>query len=114
MSFFRSMAAPLVLLLSSGCVYIASSHASLAPAQPPCSPTEVRVFLGPEVPPEGFQEVAIVEGHGNRHAGVPEITARLRRDAAELGANALIDVRVDYGMEAVSVTATAVRYQLPP
>lgn len=92
-----------------GCVRVESSHvltgAPMAPVTGGC-----RIVMEGQQAEPGYTEVAIVEGRGNARAGMSGVMAKLQEDASRLGANALINVRVDQGASIVSVTGVAVRY----
>lgn len=99
-----------VTLGLSACSHLDSSHVLTGPTQQPNRPSQVRVFLEGQDPPPGYREIAIVEGRGDHAVGMAGVIERLREDAGKLGANAIINVRVDQGGTIVSVIAVAVRY----
>lgn len=92
-----------------GCVHIESTHVLTGAPQAP-SNADVRITMEGQDPPDGYREIAILEGRGNARAGMPGVLNQLKADAQRLGANALINVRVDQGGSVISVTAVAVRY----
>lgn len=92
-----------------GCVHIESTHVLTGPASAPTG-QDVRIVLEGQEPPPGYTEVAIVEGRGNARAGMPGVLSQLKSDAQSLGANAIVNVRVDQGGSVISVTGIAVRY----
>lgn len=98
--------------LATGChrTFLESSHVLTGPPQQPNAPSQVVVYMEGQQPPPGYREIAIVEGRGNHRAGMPGVVERLKEDAARLGGNALINVRIDQGGTLISVTAVAVRY----
>jgi hypothetical protein len=84
-------AAIVVCLLMSACA--ASSHVLVGTARPPISPDQVKVYLQP---PPRFEEVATIDANSR---GTPVFTdqrkmdraiARLKQEAANLGANGII------------------------
>ena len=99
-------------LLALGChrIYLESSHVLTGPPQQPNAPSQVTIYMEGQLPPPGYREIAIVEGRGNHRAGMPGVLERLKEDGARLGANALINVRIDQGGTIISVTGVAVRY----
>ncbi len=96
----------LVLLLA-GC---ASSHVLTGTPYPPIDPSQVRIYYGP--PPGGYEEIARLDvssggftwGEQNKTNAV---MARLRREAARLGANGVLfqGTADGYGGGGVSVGA---------
>lgn len=110
MNRFRLVLALSVALATSGCTYLESSHVLTGPPQAPISPSQVTIYMEGQQPPPGYREIAIVEGRGNANAGMPGVLERLKEDAARLGGNALINVRIDQGGSIISITAVAVRY----
>lgn len=110
MTRFRFAFALLAALSTSACTYLESSHVLTGPPQAPNSPSQVAIYMEGQEAPPGYREIAIVEGRGNDNAGMPGVLERLKEDGARLGANALINVRIDQGGSIISVTAVAVRY----
>lgn len=94
---------------TAGCVRVQSSHVLTGPALPPSAGGCRIVMEGQQAEP-GFTEVAIVEGRGGGRARMSDVIAKLQSDAQLLGANAIINVRVDQGATMLSVTGVAVRY----
>ncbi len=78
------------LLLLGGCA--TTSHAMLGPAMPALSPEQVRIY---HEPPARYREIAIVEAasgpftYGEQNK-LDSVMAKLRREAASLGANGLL------------------------
>jgi hypothetical protein len=70
-----------------------SSHVLVGPARPPISPADVKVYLQP---PPSFQQIAIVNASADSalstggQASVNKVIARLKDEAAKLGANGII------------------------
>lgn len=110
MTRLRTVLALMGALGTSACAYVDSSHVLTGPTQRPSTPSQVRIYLEGQHTPPGYQEIAIVEGRGEHRAGMPGVLERLKEDAARLGANALINVRIDQGGTIISVIAVAVRY----
>lgn len=93
----------------SGCTHIDSSHVLTGPPAAPTSQNVRIVMEGQEAPP-GYTEVAILEGRGNARAGMTGVLSRLKSDAQAIGANGIVNVRVDQGGSVISITGVAVRY----
>jgi len=96
-------------LCSAGCARVVSSHVLTGQLQAPHG-GPVQIVMEGQSPTPGYAEIAIVEGRGNHHAGMNGVMQQLQVDARSLGANAIINVRVDQGATIVSVTGVAVRY----
>jgi hypothetical protein len=70
-----------------------SSHILVGTARPPISPSEVRIY--PQ-PPPSFEQIAILNASANSmlgtggQASVDKVIARLKEQAAKLGANGII------------------------
>jgi uncharacterized protein YbjQ (UPF0145 family) len=83
-------AATLVLVLA-GCS--TSSHVMLGPARPPISPDSVKVYT---VPPEKFEQIASINATSQgtlaltSQQNMDAAMARLRNEAAKLGANGIL------------------------
>ena len=70
---------------------------------------EVAVYLESQAAPPQMTEVAIVQAHGNGdQANLEAVLAGLRRQAALLGADAVIRVRFDQGAGNASAIGVAV------
>lgn len=89
----RTLAPSLLLataLLLGGCA--TTSHVMLGPAMPALSPGQVRVY---HAPPAKYREIAIVEAasgpftYGEQNK-LDAVIAKLRREAAALGANGIL------------------------
>jgi hypothetical protein len=86
----RILASLLFLALLSGCA--TTSHAMLGPARAPLSPEQVQVY---STPPARYLEIALLEtasgpftyGEQNK---MDSVLAKLRREAARLGANGIL------------------------
>ncbi|MCA9533625.1 MAG: hypothetical protein KC593_08105 [Myxococcales bacterium] len=90
--------------------WLESSHVVTGQQHAPVAPEQVTIYMEGQDPPPGYHEVAIVEGRGNHRVAMPGVLERLKQDAAAMGANALINIRVDQGGTIISVTGVAVRY----
>lgn len=81
----------LAAVLLAGCA--TTSHMMLAPARPAIAPAQVRVYFSP--PPGRYQEIALLEtasgpftyGEQNK---MDAVIAKLRAEAASLGANGVL------------------------
>lgn len=101
---FRSLALLAVLLLA-GC---ASSHLITGTPRPPIDPAQVRVYFTP--PPGGYEEIAQLQtssgaftyGEQNK---MDSVVAKLREEAAKLGANGVLfmGTQNSYGNSSVGV-----------
>ena len=98
-----------LVLSSTGCARVESTHVVTGQPQVANAAT-VEIVMEGQTPRPGYVEIAIVEGRGNHRAGMSGVLAQLQADARGLGANALINVRVDQGASIISVTGVAVRY----
>jgi hypothetical protein len=87
-------------LLISGCVYGRSYP--VAPVGPPFE-GPVAIYLDGAPLPETFTEVAVVQAQGSPN--IDDLLPVLQREAARLGCNAIINVRVHEGQ----ATGMAVR-----
>jgi hypothetical protein len=66
---------------------------------------EVRVIMEGQPAPPGFQEVALVQAQGSgTKADMANVIAALRGEAARVGCNYVIQVRVDQGAGQASST----------
>lgn len=87
----RFLAVPVALLLLAGCA--SSSHRLLAPARPPISPQQVRIYTAP---PRPYQEIALLDASGGpalfhgTPRGEAEAIERLKEEAAKVGANGVL------------------------
>lgn len=86
----RLLAAFAVALALAAC---ASSHMLTGTPRPPIDPSQVRIYYGP--PPGGFEEIALLETssgaltYGEQNKS-DSILAKLRAEAARLGANGVL------------------------
>lgn len=77
-----------------------------APSGPRHGP--VRVLMETDTVPPTFQEIGLVRarGEGNR-ANLESVITGLQDEAREIGANAVVRVRIDQGSGSVSAVGTA-------
>ncbi len=101
-------------------------HACVSPANG--APPRVEVYWGGETPPEPYERLLFVEAVGGSAATTPMLLQRLRTQAANCGASAVIGVQRQYGNEEVDhlfadeasvesrniLTGLAVRYGSSP
>ena len=89
--------AMLAALLGAGCANFHSSHVLLGTARPPVDPAEVRIFLHP---PDRYEEIAILNADSRgsfrwSSQGTTDLALeRLKREAAQLGADGLLNLRI--------------------
>jgi len=103
-----ALAAALAL---AGCGTVRSEHVVTGPVGPPFA-GEVRVVMEGAPAPGQYQEVAIVTATGaGTEAALPTVLGALRREAAALGADAIIGVRYDRGAGSATATGVAVRVE---
>jgi hypothetical protein len=70
---------------------------------------EITVKLEGEPLPQNFQEVAIVQSVGTgSHANLEHVVQGLKEEAAKLGCNAVLRVKIDQGSSNASATGVAV------
>lgn len=109
---FRAVFLAATMLALAAC---ASSHVLTGTPRPPIDPSQVRIYYGP--PPGGYEEIARLEvasgsftyGEQNKSNAV---IAKLRKEAAKLGANGVLfqGTADGYGGGGVSVGGGAGRY----
>ena len=94
MTAFRSLVFALLVVATAGCA--STSKVMLGPARPPIAAEAVRVY---EDPPARYEEIARLETDSPIGFGTPGQTdsaiARLRREAAALGATGVLLLGVD-------------------
>ena len=73
----------------------------------------VAVYLGGQSYPEPYEEVAIIR-FGAARLPQDRLVSGLMAEARKVGANAVIQVRLDWGKEHSSASGIAVRYGAPP
>ncbi|MCR6687710.1 hypothetical protein [Pseudoxanthomonas sp.] len=105
----RFLAVPLALLALAGCA--STSRVMLAPARAPIDPAQVQVYA---VPPPGSQEIAQLEASSAVGFGTQGQTdaalARLKREAAALGANGIVLMGVGSSGSPVGMSVGAGSY----
>jgi uncharacterized protein YbjQ (UPF0145 family) len=96
-------------LALAACGTVRSEHVVTGPVGPPFA-GEVKVVMEGAPAPARYQEVAIVTATGaGAEAALPGVLGALRREAAALGADAVIGVRYDRGAGSATATGVAVR-----
>lgn len=89
------------------------SHVLTGQPAPPHT-GDVRVYMQGQEAPAGYTEIAIVQGHGaGRYAAMPDVVGALQADAASLGCNAVLNVRIDQGSSNATANGVCVRYASP-
>jgi len=100
----------LVLATLSGCGFgsVQSDHVVTGAVRAP-SHNGVRIVMENAPEPPRFEEIGIVraQGYGNR-ANLDAVLGLLRTEAALMGANGVIRVRIDQGNGAIAAIGTAV------
>ncbi|MBL8716502.1 MAG: hypothetical protein JNL79_10935 [Myxococcales bacterium] len=87
----------MLTLVLSGCG-TTHTYRVLTGAARPAFDGPVRVVLEPDLPPAGFQEIAIIEAKcAGTHADLEHVVAGLQREAARLGCTIVVRVRIDQG-----------------
>ncbi|HJR72573.1 MAG TPA: hypothetical protein VJ806_02900 [Luteimonas sp.] len=107
MRFFRAFALLALILGATAC---ASSHLITGRTRPPIDPSQVRVYFS--APSTGYEEIARLQtGSGAFTYGeqnkMNSVIAKLRKEAAKLGANGVLFTGTDdgYGGSSVGVGA---------
>jgi hypothetical protein len=102
------LVAGMIVFLSAGCGYTDVNRVMLG-SPGATRPAEVTVTMEGSPMPKYYTEVAILQaiGHGT-HANLEHIVEALRLEAAALGCNAIVKVRVDQGSSQASGTAVAI------
>ena len=70
----------------------------------------IALFLDGARAPEAFEEVALVQAVGG---DMERVVAALQREAAQLGCDAIVNMRIDQGSNGTSATGMAVRLRSP-
>jgi hypothetical protein len=103
----------MVTLLCAGCASFHSSHVLLGTARPPIDPAQVQIYVNP---PADSEEIAMVtaDSRGSfrwSSQGTTDLALqRLRKEAAALGANGLLNLRLGEPWGATSVVGTGIGY----
>ena len=106
-------AALLISLLGTACANYHSSHVMIGTARPPVDPSQVQIYLRP---PAGSEEIAIVtaDSRGSfrwSSQGTTDLTLeRLKREAARLGANGLLNLNLGEPWATPATLGTGVAY----
>jgi hypothetical protein len=66
----------------------------------------IALFLNGARAPDAFEEVAVVQAVGG---DMERVVTALQREAAQLGCDAIVNVRIDQGSSLTSATGMAVR-----
>lgn len=103
----------LAALCGAGCANFHSSHVMIGTPGPAVDPSQVRIFLHP---PARYAEVAIVTADSRGFfrwsaQGTTDLALeRLKREAARLGADGLLNLRIGEPPAAAPVIGTGVAY----
>jgi hypothetical protein len=101
--------AVLSLCALAGCATVRSEHVLTGAARPPVA-GDVKVVMEGAPAPADCEEIAIVTATGSFPAArLPAVIDALKREAASVGANAVIRVRYDVGASTATATGVAVQ-----
>lgn len=106
-------AALAVILLATGCANYHSSHVLVGTARPPVDPAAVRIYLRP---PADYEEVGIVAADSrgafrwSSQGTTDAALERLKRVAARLGADGLLDLNIGEPCAAPATIGTGLAY----
>ena len=104
----NAVAAILAAAALAGCITLRAEHA-LTGEQRPAWMGPVKVVMEGAPFPGEYEEIAIVTATGTAYeASLPTVVEGLQREAASLGANAVVRVRYDRGSETATATGVAV------
>lgn len=101
------------VLLCGGCANFNSSHVLIGQARPPVAPSQVRIFISP---PAHYEQIAVVmaDSRGSfrwSSQGTTDLALqRLKQEAAALGADGLLDLRMGEPYAASPTLGTGVAY----
>jgi hypothetical protein len=70
----------------------------------------IALFLNGARAPDAFEEVAVVQAVGG---DMEHVVTALQREAAQLGCDAIVNMRIDQGSSVTSATGMAVRLHSP-
>lgn len=105
----RSLIGAAVLVLMTACSQVRTHHVVTGTPGPPTAGPVTTVMQGSPVP-FAYREIAIVQAVGTGgDADLEHVVRGLQKDAAALGADAVINVRIDQGSGQASGTGIAVR-----
>jgi len=102
-----------VMLLCAGCANYHSSHVMVGTARPPVDPSAVEIYLRP---PADYDEIALVTADSRgafrwSAQGTTDLAVeRLKREAARLGADGLLNLRLGEPFAAAPVIGTGLAY----
>src|SRR5262249_37784434 len=108
----ESMRRLIVLLAASlgACSYTTTSHV-VTGTPGPARGGEIRIVMSGVEAPAGFAEVAILQAVGvGGNADLPHLVRGLKAEAAALGCDVVINVKIDQGATAASATGVAGRF----
>lgn len=105
----RRLATLVAALALAGCgITLRGEHVVTGTARSPFA-GDVKVVMEGAPLPEQAQEIAIVTASGSGlDAKLPAVIAKLRTEAASVGANAVVRVRYDVGASQATATGVAV------
>lgn len=109
----RLLTLSLLLMLCAGCANLNSSHVMLGSIRPAVDPSQVRIYLKP---PARYEEIAMVmaDSRGSfrwSSQGTTDLALeRLKREAAQLGANGLLNLTVGEPFAAPATVGTGFAY----
>ncbi len=103
---------PLLLAVAiGGCASLQAEHVITGQAREPAQ-GKVQVMMQGAPDPAAFEEIGIVTARGTlSEATLPAVIGALQREAATIGADAVIHVRYDAGANGASATGVAVKLQ---
>lgn len=106
-------AALAVILLCTGCANYHSSHVMLGTARPAVDPSIVQIYLRP---PADYEEIALVTADSrgalrwSSQGTTDAALERLKREAAQLGADGLLDLKIGEPWAAPATLGTGLAY----
>ena len=104
----------MIVFLAAGCGSTEVHRVMLGTPGAP-SPAEVKVVMEGSPLPAHYAEVAILQAIGSgTHANLEHVVEALRLEAAALGCNAIVKVRVDQGTSQASGTGVAIQIHDEP
>ncbi len=104
----RMLGAALVTISLAACVTLRADHVITGAARPPHA-GEVRILMEGAPVPGDCDEIAIVSATGVEwKATLPAVLSALQKEAAAVGANAVVRVRYDRGSSSATATGVAV------
>jgi hypothetical protein len=104
----RRLLVLMAALLAPGCASLKTHHyLTGTPAGSHGGPVDV--FMEGAPLPAGYEEIGLVQVLARRGGNIATLLPALQREAASLGANAIVLVRVDQGADHASATGMAVR-----